>query len=136
MSGVMGPFDSKAEAFLKGVYFAKIATVRKDGSPHVTPIWYMLDEGKLIVNTTTERVKYRNIKRDPRVSFLVDDGYPYIMIQGKARIATERDSLKDIETLAIRYTGEEKGRKAARDRYWKQPRVSIEIVPERVFADL
>jgi PPOX class probable F420-dependent enzyme len=132
----MGAFDSKAEDFLKGVYFGKIATTKKDGSPHVTPIWYMLDQGKLIVNTTTDRVKYRNIKRDPRVSFLVDDGYPYIMIQGRARIATERDSLKDIETLAIRYTGEEKGRKAARDRYWKQPRVSIEIVPERVVADL
>ena len=132
----MGPFDSKTEAFLKGTYFGKIATIRKDGSPHVTPIWYMLDQGKLIVNTTTDRVKYRNIKRDPRVSFVVDDGYPYVMIQGKARIATERDSLKDIETLAIRYTGEEKGRKAARDRYWKQPRVSIEIVPERVVADL
>ena len=132
----MGPFDSKTEDFLRGTYFGKIATIRKDGSPHVTPIWYMLDQGKLIVNTTTDRVKYRNIKRDPRVSFVVDDGYPYIMIQGRARIATERDSLKDIETLAIRYTGEEKGRKAARDRYWKQPRVSIEIVPERVVADL
>ncbi|MDA4119476.1 MAG: PPOX class F420-dependent oxidoreductase [Thaumarchaeota archaeon] len=132
----MGGFDSKAEAFLKGIYFGKIATIRKDGSPHVTPIWYMLDEGKLIVNTTTDRVKYWNIKRDPRVSFLVDDGYPYIMIQGKARIATERDAMKDIETLAIRYTGEEKGRKAARDRYWMQPRVSIEIVPELVVADL
>jgi PPOX class probable F420-dependent enzyme len=132
----MGAFDPKAEAFLKGVYFGKLATTKKDGSPHVTPIWYMLDEGKLIVNTTTDRVKYRNIKRDPRVSFLVDDGYPYIMIQGRARIATERDALKDIEKLAIRYTGEEKGRKAARDRYWKQPRVSIEIVPGRVVADL
>ncbi len=132
----MAAFDPKVEAFLRGIYFGKIATIRKDGSPHVTPIWYMLDDGKLIVNTTTDRVKYRNIKRDPRVSFLVDDGYPYIMIQGKARIATERDPLKDIETLAIRYTGEEKGRKAARDRYWKQPRVSVEIVPERVVADL
>ncbi|HEV2226091.1 MAG TPA: PPOX class F420-dependent oxidoreductase [Nitrososphaerales archaeon] len=132
----MAGFDPKTEAFLKGVYFGKIATIRRNGSPHVTPIWYMLDEGKLIVNTTTDRVKFRNIKGDPRVSFLVDDGYPYVMIHGKARIAAERDALKDIETLAIRYTGEEKGRKAARDRYWKQPRVSIEIVPERVVADL
>lgn len=132
----MAAFDSKVEAFLNGIYFGKIATVKKDGSPHVTPIWYMLDGGKLIVNTTTDRVKYRNIKRDPRVSFLVDDGYPYVMIQGKARIATERDAMKDIETLAIRYTGEEKGRKSARDRYWKMPRVSIEIIPERIVADL
>jgi PPOX class probable F420-dependent enzyme len=132
----MAAFDPEVETFLGGKYFGKIATIKRDGSPHVTPIWYMLDEGKLFVNTTTDRVKYRNIKRDPRVSFVVDDGYPYVMIQGRARIATERDANKDIETLAIRYTGEEKGKKAARERYWKQPRVSIEIVPSRVVADL
>ena len=125
-------FDLKVAEFLEKKHFGKVATVKKDGSPHVTPIWYMIDGGKLIVNTTTDRVKYYNIRRDPRVSFLVDDGYPYVMILGKARIATERDALKDIETLAIRYTGEEAGKKAARERYWKQPRISIEIVPEKV----
>ena len=128
--------DAKAEAFLRGKYFGKIATVRKSGSPHVTPIWYMYEDGKLIVNTTTDRVKFRNIRRDPRVCFLVDDGYPFIMIEGKARIATERDPMKDIETLAIRYTGEEAGRKSARERYWKMDRVSLEIIPERVFQAL
>jgi PPOX class probable F420-dependent enzyme len=129
-------FTPKAEEFLKGKHFGKLATIHKDGSPHVTPIWYMLDNGKLIVNTTTSRVKYHNIRRDPRVSFLVDDGYPYLMIEGRARIAEERDAKKDIETLAIRYTGEEAGRKAARERYWKDQRVSIEIVPEKVVVGL
>jgi len=132
----MVTLDAKAQEFLKGKYFGKIATVRKSGSPHVTPIWYLLEGDRLIINTTTERVKYRNIKRDPRVCFLVDDGYPYVMIEGKARIATERDPKKDIEALAIRYTGEEAGRKSARERYWKMDRVSIEIIPERVFQDL
>lgn len=132
----MTAIDAKAEAFLKGTHFAKIATIKKDGSPHVTPIWYMYEDGKLIVNTTTDRVKFRNIRRDPRVSFLVDDGYPYLMVLGKARVATERDANKDIETLAIRYTGEKAGKKSARERYWKQPRVSIEIIPERVISQL
>lgn len=124
----------KAEAFLKGTNFGKLATVRKDGRPHVTPIWYMLDGGKLIVNTTTGRVKYHNLLRDPRVAFLVDREYTWVIIEGKARIASERDGKKDIETLAIRYTGEEAGRKAARDNYWKQPRASIEIVPEKIIV--
>lgn len=132
----MAAFDAKAEEFLKGIHFAKIATVKKDGFPHVTPIWYMYEDGKLIVNTTTDRVKFRNIQRDPRVSFLVDDGYPYLMVLGKARVATERDPLKDIETLAIRYTGEVKGKKAARERYWKQKRVSLEIIPDRIILQL
>ncbi len=128
--------DGKVEAFLQGVHFGKIATVMKDGSPHVTPIWYVYEKGKLIVNTTTDRVKFWNIKRDDRVCFLVDDGYPYVAIFGRGRIAKERDPKKDIEALAIRYTGEEAGRKSARERFWKMDRVSIEIVPERVVADL
>jgi len=132
----MAKLDTKVEAFLKGKYFGKLATTMKDGSPHVTPIWYMLDDGKLFVNTTTDRVKYFNIKRDDRVCFLVDDGYPYTIIFGKARIAKERDANKDIETMAIRYTGEEAGKKAARERYWKQERASIEIIPERVVSQL
>ncbi len=132
----MAKFDAKAEEFLKGKHFGKIATVRKSGAPHVTPIWYVYEGGKLIVNTTTDRVKFRNIKRDPRVSFLVDDGYPYVMVEGKARVATERDAKKDIEALAIRYTGEEAGKKSARERYWKMDRISIEIVPERITQSL
>ena len=132
----MVTLDAKTVEFLKGKHFGKIATIRKSGSPHVTPIWYMYADGRLIINTTTDRVKFRNIRRDPRVCFLVDDGYPYVMIEGKARIATERDPKKDIETLAIRYTGEERGRKSARERYWKMDRISIEIIPERVFVDL
>jgi PPOX class probable F420-dependent enzyme len=132
----MAGLSPRVREFLEGKHFGKLATVMKDGSPHVTPIWYMLDQGKLIVNTTSERVKYYNIKRDDRVCFLVDDGYPYVVIFGRARMAKERDGKKDIEALAIRYTGEEKGKKSARAIYWKQPRVSFEIVPERIVNGL
>jgi PPOX class probable F420-dependent enzyme len=132
----VGILDPKAQAFLKGKYFGKLATNMKDGSPHVTPIWYMLEDGKLIVNTTTSRVKYFNIRSDSRVCFLVDDGYPHVILFGKARIAGERDAKKDIETLAVRYIGEEAGKKAARERYWKDERTSIEIQPERVISQL
>jgi len=132
----MSKLDPKVEKFLKGKYFGKLATTMKDGSPHVTPIWYMLEDGRILVNTTTSRVKYFNIKRDNRVCFLVDDGYPYVIIFGKARMAKERDAKKDIETLAIRYTGSQAGRKAARERYWKQERATIEITPDRVVSEL
>jgi len=132
----MSKLDPKVEKLLKGKYFGKLATTMKDGSPHVTPIWYMLEDGKVLVNTTTSRVKYFNIKRDNRVCFLVDDGYPYVIMFGKARMANERDAKKDIETLAIRYTGSQAGRKAARERYWTQERATIEITPDRVVSEL
>lgn len=132
----MGKLNTRVEDFLKGKRFGKLATTMKDGSPHVTPMWYMLEDGRVFVNTTRHRVKYFNIKRDSRVCFLVDDGYPYVILFGRAKFAEERDPKKDIEALAIRYMGEKAGRKAARERYWKDERISIEIVPERVVSGL
>jgi len=132
----MAKFDPRVEKFLGGKYFGKLATTMKDGSPHVTPIWYMLEDRKILVNTTTNRVKYFNIKRDNRVCFLVDNGYQYVIVFGRATMTKDRDAKKDIETLAIRYTGAKAGRKAARERYWKQERATIEIIPERVVSQL
>ena len=132
----MAKLDPKVEKFLRGKYFGKLATTMRDGSPHVTPIWYMLEDGKILINTTPTRVKYFNIKRDNRICFLVDDGYPYVIVFGRARMMKERDAKKDIETLAIRYMGATAGRRAARERYRKQERATIEIIPERVVSQL
>jgi len=102
----------------------------------VTPNWYMLEDGKILINTTTSRVKCFNIRRDSRVCLPVDDGYSYVILFGRARVAEESDANRDIETLAVRYTGEDAGKKAARERYRKDERTSIEIIPERVVSRL
>ncbi len=122
--------------FVKGRHFAALTTLHKDGSPHTTPIWYMYERGRFIVNTSEGRVKLKNIRRDRRVVLVVHEEYSYIALEGEARIAVERDPPKDIETLAVRYQGERDGKKAARDRYWKQKRVSIELIPSRVIEQL
>ncbi|MDV3278574.1 MAG: PPOX class F420-dependent oxidoreductase [Nitrososphaerales archaeon] len=129
-------FDKKAGDFLKGTHFAKLATPNKNGSPQLTPVRYKYDNGKLIINTTRDRQKFLNMKRDDRVAFFIDEGYRYVATRGRAREAKERDPNEDIEALAVAYTGEEKGRESARDVYWKQQRVSFEIAPLRVFSGL
>lgn len=40
--------------FMQGTFTAKLATVKKDGSPHVVPIWFVLDDDR--INRTRERV--------------------------------------------------------------------------------
>jgi PPOX class probable F420-dependent enzyme len=128
--------DPRADEFLKGTHFAKLATVLRDGSPQVTPVWYMYDGGKIFVNTAKDRVKYRNILRDDRVQLLVDEGYQYVLVKGRARVAAERDANKDIETLAVKYRGEAEGRRQARELYWKQERVTLEILPRKLILNL
>ena len=132
----MKTLSKKGLDFVMGKHFAAFSTIHRDGCPHTTPIWYMFDDGKFIVNTSLERVKVENVMRDDRVALLVHEAYSYLLVEGRARIANERDPLKDIETLAIRYHGEAEGRKAARNYYWKQKRVSIEVVPRKFVEQL
>ncbi len=128
--------SEKGVKFVKGLVFGKLATIHRDGTPHVTPVWFLYEEGKFLVNTSEDRVKFKNIKRDDRVALLIDDEYVYVLVEGAARVAKERDPFKDIETLAIRYVGEQQGKKQFREHYSKQKRVSIEISPERVIESL
>ncbi|MGI0081005.1 MAG: pyridoxamine 5'-phosphate oxidase family protein, partial [Nitrososphaerales archaeon] len=60
-------------------------------TPHVTPTWFIYDESEKIIITTGENtVKVRNIQKNLNVAVLMDDGYSYVTVNGKARINNER----------------------------------------------
>ena len=96
---------------MEQVRTGKLATVRKDGRPHVTPIWFELDGDTLIFTTWHTSVKAVNIRRDGRVCLCVDDEKPpfsYIQIEGTATLSADREALKYWSTrIAGRYMGEE-----------------------------
>lgn len=88
---------------------AKLATVRADGRPHVTPIWFDLDGENLIFTTWHESVKAANLRRDSRVCLCIDDEAPpfsFVQIDGIAEITEEASDLRDWATrIAGRYMG-------------------------------
>ena len=90
---------------------AKLAIVRKDGRPHVTPVWFELDGDTLVLTTWHTTVKAVNIRRDGRVCLCVDDEKPpfsYIQIEGTAILSADSEALKYWSTrIAARYMGEE-----------------------------
>ena len=69
---------SELSSFLsRGTFTAKLATVNEDGSPHVVPVWFVLDaEDNIIFGAETSSVKGKNILRDSRVCICVDDHQP------------------------------------------------------------
>ena len=80
-----------------GTRTGKVALTRKDGSPHVTPIWFVLDGDDLLFNTGVESLKGRILRRDPRVALCVDDQeppYSFVVIQGEATLSEEPGELK------------------------------------------
>ncbi|MGW4700297.1 PPOX class F420-dependent oxidoreductase [Streptomyces sp. NPDC004285] len=81
----------------EGTRTGKLATVRDDGSPHVVPVWFLLDGDDLVFNTGRDTVKGRNLARDGRVSLCVDDDTPpfaYVSLRGRAELSEDPAELR------------------------------------------
>ncbi|MFI6275451.1 PPOX class F420-dependent oxidoreductase [Streptomyces sp. NPDC050988] len=105
--------DEEWRAFVSnGTRTGKLSTVRADGSPHVAPIWFLLDGDDLVFNTAKTTVKGQNLARDGRVALCVDDDrppYAYVVLQGRARISEDLDELRLwAGRIGARYMGEER----------------------------
>ena len=70
-SNEMSP--DELDRFLWGKNVACLGTVRADGSAHVTPMWYIWDEGKIKIILGTTRLHTKNIRRDPRATVCIDE---------------------------------------------------------------
>ena len=87
---VMTP-DQYRRLLAEGTRTAKIATVRKDGRPHLAPVWFVLDGDNIVFTTGKNSVKGRTLLRDQRVSVCVDDeSFPYAMAVVEGNRADQR----------------------------------------------
>lgn len=117
---------------LNGKDFSFLATLNKDGSPQVTPIWVDSDGDYVLLNTAMGRVKQKNTMRDPRVAVAVLDmsnPYKYAAIRGRVVEQLPGQTAEDhIDKLAKKYLGKNKYpfRQAG------EKRVILKIVPEHV----
>ena len=106
--------DSEVKAFLlEGTRTAKLSVVRKDGSPFVTPVWFLLDDdGSVVFETERRSLKGHALARDPRVSLCVEDDRPpfgFVRLDGVAEISEDSPELLAWTTrIAARYMGQER----------------------------
>lgn len=88
--------------------FGNLATLMKDGSPQVTPVWVDYDGRYVRFNSAKGRVKDKNIRRDPRVSISVQDPanpYRYLEVRGRVVEITENGADDHINKLSQKYLG-------------------------------
>lgn len=113
--------------------FVILTTIQPDGSPQASPVWVRRDGGDLLISTTLGRRKEANLRRDPRVSVVVqpaDAPYTYAEIRGTATLTTEGGQ-ELIDELSQKYTGRaytEFNPDAALD----AERVVVRITPRKV----
>ena len=127
--------------FFRGKNFGFLGTVNKDGSPQVTPTWIDIIEKEekevgreeiILINTAMDRLKQKNVSRDPRVSIsMVDEDNPYSMVTIKGRVVEQTTAGADehIDKLAKRYLNA--------DRYPAHSpsvkRIILKVKPEKIF---
>ncbi|MFJ2931407.1 PPOX class F420-dependent oxidoreductase [Streptomyces sp. NPDC087219] len=96
----------------EGTRTGKLATVRDDGSPHVVPVWFLLDGDEFVFTTGKDTVKGRNLARDGRVSLCVDDDTPpfaFVSLSGRAELSEDRAELRHwAGRIGARYMGEDR----------------------------
>jgi PPOX class probable F420-dependent enzyme len=103
--------------------FAHLSSLGPDGEPQSHPVWFDVAGGQLLISTGTDRQKYRNIQRDPRVSVSIldpDDPYRYLEVRGHV-VEIEPDPQKAfLDRLARKYLDQ--------DTYPYEERRSVERV--------
>lgn len=121
-----------------GTRTGKLAVVRRDGSPLVVPVWFVVDDdGSLVFNTGANTAKGRAILRDPRVSLCVDRETPpfdFVRVDGVAEVSEDPGPLVEWATrIAARYMGAELAESYGR-RNGVPGELLVRVRPTRVVA--
>jgi len=91
--------------FLQQPVASQLVTINPDGSPQVTVMWFKYEDGALLFTTTTDRIKFRNMQKDPRAVLTVmdpTDMYKWVNVHGKFSVDT-RDPAAFYRGLAEHY---------------------------------
>ena len=119
----------------EGTRTLKVATARPDGRPHVAPVWFVVDGDSLVFATSEHSIKGKDLKRDPRVSLLVENEQPpfgYALVEGMASMALNpKDQLDWNTRLAARYVGPDQAEAFGR-RNTSEDTLIVRVTPEKV----
>ncbi|MEE8473769.1 MAG: TIGR03618 family F420-dependent PPOX class oxidoreductase [Myxococcota bacterium] len=74
--------DEEVWKFIDQRKSLQVATLNRDGSPHLTTLWFAVMDGDIVFETYTKSQKILNLQRDPRISVLVEDGDRYDQLRG------------------------------------------------------
>ncbi len=90
--------DDEIDQFLAGTRSMTLATVGRDGQPHLVAMWFAIVDGEICFETKSKSQKAVNLRRNPRVSLLVEDGATYdelrgLSVEGTAELSEDPDLL-------------------------------------------
>ncbi|MBF5000117.1 PPOX class F420-dependent oxidoreductase [Nocardia sp. BSTN01] len=130
--------ETEITEFLERSRIMTLASLGKNGTPHLTAMWYGLVDGEIWFETKGKSQKAVNVRRDPRVTVLVESGDTYdrlrgVSIEGRAEIVEDPEALFKVGvSVWERYTGPYTEELRPMVEAMLNKRVAIRVVPERV----
>ena len=100
---------NKRDEFLKKQKILRLATVGKNKTPHIAPVWYRYSGKKIYIGTNTKTQKAKNVRKNKQVSCCVDVGINApdiygVLVQGSANLILENSKVKTIaKKILLRY---------------------------------
>lgn len=84
---------------------AWLTTLRPDGSPHLTPVWFVYADATWWICCSERSVKVRNLQHDNRVSLALEDGVQPVVAEGTAKVLRDGYPPAVVEEFAAKYDG-------------------------------
>ncbi len=135
--------EDEVQRFLEGGRTAILCSVGRQGVPHPMPMWYALEDGAVVMTTFAKSQKVANLRRDPRVSLLLEDGESYAelrgaVLYGEIELDAETGRVLDVLTAVTRRMGAGAGADDEQLRAGLLPtarkRVALRLRPERIVS--
>jgi PPOX class probable F420-dependent enzyme len=130
--------DDEVAAFVERSRTASMATLGPTGAPHVVAMWYAVLDGRIWFETKSRSQKAQNLRRDPRITCLIEDGLTYdtlrgVSLEGRGEIVEDPDLLWRVGvSVWERYTGPYTEEARPLVEFMLQKRVAVRVDVDRV----
>jgi PPOX class probable F420-dependent enzyme len=127
--------------FIRGQKSLQVATLGRDGSPHLTTLWFAVVDGEIVFETFAKSQKLVNLERDPRIAVLLEDGSTYeelrgVSISGRAELHRDPDLLRRFAAEIIRRNRPEVSEEAMEEAAARMAakRAAVVVKPEKIVS--
>lgn len=132
---------AEIDAFLAQPLIARIATVRRDGRPHIAPIWFVWDGETLCMETSPRFLKVKNLKHNPHCAISIDitEGglrFKAVVLEGEAELLEDDQEFarQTAARIYTKYLGAEGILAPTPQRMINSPHVIIRLKPQRIIS--
>jgi len=126
----------KIKNFLEKPRIAVVATIKKDGTPQLSPNWYIYKDEFIYISTTKSRAKYWNLNRDRRVTISIYSeplAGDYVVLEGECDILPKNEIFPITEQIVKLYVSENLVKERV-EQIKKEDRVLLRIKPKRFLS--